>query len=113
MFQPEAIFTDLLRGKVAGWWAYRLDVICELVLSADELNNGQELKGLLATVNLWPLCWGKEVDGDREKGAGTLSSAAAWQLWAVRTADLLQISLDVRQQGLSQVVMNALWCSGG
>lgn len=56
MFQPEAIFTDLLRGKVAGWWAYRLDVICELVLSADELNNGQELKGLLATVNLWPLC---------------------------------------------------------
>lgn len=37
-------------------WAYRLDVICELVLSADELNNGQELKGLLATVNLWPLC---------------------------------------------------------
>lgn len=35
---------------------YRLDVICELVLSADELNNGEELKGLLSTVNLWPLC---------------------------------------------------------
>lgn len=29
---------------------------CELVLSADdELNNGEELKGLLATANLWPL----------------------------------------------------------
>lgn len=37
---------------------YRLEVmICELmVLSADdELNNGKELKGLLATANLWPL----------------------------------------------------------
>ncbi len=31
-------------------------MICELVLSADdELNNGEELKGLLATANLWPL----------------------------------------------------------
>lgn len=113
-FKPvEAVFTDLLRGEGAGRWAYRFDVICEPVLSADELNNGQEPKGLLATVNLWPLCWGKEVDGDREEGAGTLSSAAAWQLWAVRTADLLQISLDVRQQGLSQAAMNALWCSDG
>lgn len=50
------MFTDLLQGGGAGRWAYRLDVLREAVLSADELNNGQELKGLLVTVNLWPLC---------------------------------------------------------
>lgn len=56
-FQPvEAIFTDLLQGEGAGRQSYRLDVICEAVLSADELNNGQEMKGLLATVNLRSLC---------------------------------------------------------
>lgn len=56
-FQPdEAIFTDLLQGGGAGRGAYRLDVLREAALSADELNNGQELKGLLVTVNLWPLC---------------------------------------------------------
>lgn len=39
-------------GGWGGGGSYRLDVICEPALSADELNNGEELKGLLATVNL-------------------------------------------------------------
>lgn len=43
--------------EAGGGGGYRLEVmICALVLSADdELNNGEELKGLLATANLWPL----------------------------------------------------------
>lgn len=44
-------------GADGGWGHYRLEVSnCELVCAADdELNNGEELKGLLATGNLWPL----------------------------------------------------------
>lgn len=43
--------------EAGGGGGYRLEVlICALVLSADdELNNGEELKGLLAIANLWPL----------------------------------------------------------
>lgn len=49
----------------------------------------RELKGLAAAANLWPLSWGKEVEKDGEKGAVVRGRAAAWQLWAVRVADLL------------------------
>lgn len=42
-------------GGWRGGGSYKLDVICEPALSADELNNGEELKGLPATVNLRPL----------------------------------------------------------
>lgn len=44
---------DQRQGEGVG---YRLEVmICEPVLSADdELNNGEELKGLAAAANLWP-----------------------------------------------------------
>lgn len=79
-FSPvEAIFTDLLwGGRGVGRWAYRLDVICEPVLSADELNNGQELKGLVGAVNLRPpSAEVKRWTETERKGPRTLSSAAA------------------------------------
>lgn len=77
--------------EAGGGGGYRLEaMICALVLSADdELNNGEELKGLLATANLWPLSWGKEVEKDREKETVVCGWVAARQLWAVRAADLL------------------------
>lgn len=47
---------DVDQGQGEGGGGYRLEVmICELVLWADdELNNGEELKGLAAAANLWP-----------------------------------------------------------
>lgn len=80
-----------------------------LLSREDVLNNGEELKGLLSAANLRALGWGTEVETEREGRGCRVRLGAGWQLWAVRAADLLQISLDMRRRGFNQAMMNVLW----